>query len=168
MDNMEIVLRNWMDSDIENLIQLCTHTDRTYLSGVPFPYRERDARWYVRFCSEHEGKTGIFRAIVADGKTVGSISINRLNSLLAKDAQLGFYLLPEYENMGIMTRATHMICHMAFHTLDIARITAPIISNNVASRRVVEKNSFELEGTLRNAVWKNDRSYDLSIYGKLR
>lgn len=39
---------------------------------------------------------------------------------------------------------------------------------NTASRRVLEKNGFQPEGRMKNAVTKGSALYDLCIYGKCR
>lgn len=67
-----------------------------------------------------------------------------------------------------MTEAVRQVCALAFSTLDLLRITALVYSPNTASRRVLEKNGFLLEGVMKNAVVKGDMVYDLCIYGKLR
>ena len=43
--------------------------------------------------------------------------------------------------------------------LDILRITGRVYEPNKASRRVLEKNGFELEGLLKQAVDKNGNIY---------
>lgn len=165
---MDLVLRTWTDADVPVLVDLVNRIDHTYLGGLPSPFGEKEALWYINRCRSNERKNGIFRAIVVDGTTCGVISISRLFDLLMKDAQFGGYLLPEFCNRGIMTRALHMMCHMAFLYLDIERISAPIMGENWASRRVVVKNGFKLEGNLKHAIWKDERYHDLVIYSKLR
>jgi len=39
---------------------------------------------------------------------------------------------------------------------------------NIASRRVLEKNDFILEGVMKNAVVKNNNIYNLCVYGMLK
>lgn len=57
---------------------------------------------------------------------------------------------------------------IAFDELDLIRISALVYSPNVASQRVLEKNDFECEGRLRNAIYKNGNVYDAYIYGKIK
>ena len=52
--------------------------------------------------------------------------------------------------------------------LDIIRITGLVYAPNVASQRVLEKNSFIREGTQKSAVYKNGQIYDLFLYAKLK
>lgn len=66
-----------------------------------------------------------------------------------------------------MTEAARQICRLAFEALDIIRITGLVYEPNIASRRVLEKNGFTLEGIMKNAVVKDGNVYDLCVYGKL-
>lgn len=66
-----------------------------------------------------------------------------------------------------MTQAAKQICEIAFADLDIIRITGLVYEPNIASRRVLEKNGFVLEGIMKNAVVKGEDIYNLCVYGKL-
>lgn len=63
--------------------------------------------------------------------------------------------------------AVKKICEIAFQELDVIRIAGRVYEPNIASRKVLEKNDFSLEGVLRNAVFKNGEIYNLCMYGKL-
>ena len=99
---------------------------------------------------------------------MGNISVERKADVYAIDGELGYLLLTEYWNRGIMTRAVEEICQIAFDKLELIRITANVYEPNIASARVLEKNGFILEGRMRKAVKKADRIYDVCIYGKVR
>ena len=75
---MNIILKQWTIEDKVELIALCNAVDRTYLSDrLPYPYSDADADWWIEMVELNEGKTGVFRAIVVDGRIVGSISVER-------------------------------------------------------------------------------------------
>ena len=67
-----------------------------------------------------------------------------------------------------MTESVRQICELAFQELDIIRITGLVYEPNLASRTVLEKNGFLLEGVMKNAVIKNTNIFDLCIYGKIK
>jgi len=73
-----------------------------------------------------------------------------------------------FRSKGIMTEAVRQICKISFSELDIIRITGLVYAPNIASRKVLEKNDFVQEGLQRNAVFKDDKVYDLCVYGKLK
>ena len=117
--------------------------------------------------SEHDGKDGVFRAIMVDGIVVGNISVEQKSDVYCKDGELGYLLLTDYWSKGIMTEAVRKICEIAFAELDIIRITGLVYAPNVASQRVLEKNGFMREGIQKNAVFKDRQIYDLFLYAKL-
>lgn len=154
--------------DKEHLITVCNSVDRTYLANrLPFPYTEDSAAWWLNMVGEHEGNDGIFRAIMADGEIVGNISVEQKSDVYGKDAEIGYFLNTEKWSNGIMTEAVKQICDIAFKELDIIRITGLVYEPNTASRRVLEKNGFVLEGVMKNAVVKDGRIYHLCVYGLL-
>lgn len=166
---MDIQLKKWSFDLKESLISLCNAVNREYLANrLPFPYTDADADWWLNMVAEHDGKAGIFRAIVADGRVVGNISVEQKSDVYGKDAEIGYLLYTEEWSKGIMTAAVRGICDLAFAELDIIRITGLVYEPNTASRRVLEKNGFVLEGLMKNAVVKDNNIYNLCIYGKIK
>ena len=166
---MKVELRDWTSAFKQDLINICNSVDRSFLANrLPYPYTEESADWWLGMVSEHDGKDGVFRAVLADGKIVGNITVEQKSDVYCKDGEIGYLLLTEYWSKGIMTEAVCQICDVAFSELDIVRITGLVYAPNVASQRVLEKNGFVREGLQRNAVYKNGQIYDLVLYGKLK
>ena len=120
----------------------------------------------IGMAEKQQGKDGIFRAILADGKIVGNISVERKADVYRRDGEIGYMLKEEYYSRGIMTEAVRQICLLAYKELDLIRITGLVYEPNIPSRKVLEKNGFVLEGVMKKAVTKGDKVYDLCIYGK--
>ena len=71
---MKVELKKWSLDDKKQLMDICNSVEREYLSDrLPYPYTEECADWWLNMVLEHDGKDGVFRAIVADGKIVGNI-----------------------------------------------------------------------------------------------
>ena len=163
---MKIELRRWTLNDGKELVTLCNAVDRSFLSDrLPNPYTIKDAEDWLGRLSQNEAVLGIYRAIVADERVVGSISIERKEDVFQIDSEIGFMLYADYCNKGIMTEAVRQMCTIAFRDLPIERITANIFLPNTASMQVLRKNGFVHEATLRNAVIKNNEIYNLCIFG---
>ena len=159
---LELELKQWALSDAKELTNLCNAVDRHYLSDrLPNPYTEKDAEEWLKMVSENEAITGIYWAIVCDGKLIGSISVEKKDD----DAEIGYMILNGYSNKGIGTEAVRQICSIAFNVLSLKQITANVFQPNIASIRVLQKNGFKHKGTLPNAVVKDGNDYDLLIYG---
>jgi len=77
-----------------------------------------------------------------------------------RQADIGYWLGVPYWNNGYMTEAVRLICHLCFKYLNSARIYATVFTGNTGSRRVLEKNGFSLDGTLRQHVFKRGQFLD--------
>ena len=165
---MKIELKKWNIEDSKSLVELCNSIDRRYLSNrIPSPYEESDALSWISKVRQIDGTEGVFRAITADGKIVGSISVECRPDIFNIDAEIGYMILPEYCSKGIATEAVAEICGTAFFELPIRRISAMVFADNIASAKVLHKNGFELEGTMRRAAIKDNKIYDLLLFGRL-
>ena len=166
---MKIELVKWDLQHKAELCRLCNGVDRSYLSDrIPYPYTEKNAEWWIGMTLEQEGKSGVFRAILVDGIYAGTISVERKADVYCRDAEIGYYLLETFSGNGVMTEAVRQICEEAFSAFPLLRITGLVYAPNMASRRVLEKNGFLLEGIMKQAVWKQGQVYDLLVYGKLK
>jgi len=77
-----------------------------------------------------------------------------------RQADIGYWLGVPYWNKGYMTEALRLVCHLSFVHLDAVRAYATVFTRNDASRRVLEKNGFSLDGTLRSHVFKRGEFVD--------
>ena len=154
-------LRHWTLSDAMELTNLCNAVDRRFLSDrLPYPYTEKDAEEWLKMVTNNDAITGIYRAIVYDGKLIGSISVEKKDD----DAEIGYMLHNDYSNKGIGTEAVKQICSIAFKVLSLEQITANVFQPNIASIRVLQKNDFKYKVTIPNAIIKDGNVYDLLIY----
>ena len=161
MKHLKLELRHWIQADAMELTSLCNAVDRRFLSDrLPNPYTEKDAEEWLKMVTDNDTITGIYRAIVYDGKLIGSISVEKKDD----DAEIGYMLLNEYSNKGIGTEAVRQVCSIAFKILSLEQITANVFQPNIASIRVLLKNGFKYKGALPNAVIKDGYVYDLLIY----
>lgn len=166
---LKIELIQWTWELRDELIRICNDADRRMLSdGIPHPYTSNDADSWLKHVSEREGKDGIYRAILIDGSVAGTASISRRDGLHRIDSDVGYFLLEPYWSKGIMTVVVGEMCKLAFDTMDIERISGLTFAENIASRRVLEKNGFLFEGIHRRAIIKDGTIHDQADYGRLR
>jgi len=162
---MIITLHTWTPADKPALMALCNAVDRTYLSDrLPYPYTEADADWWLGMVAENDGKEGVWRAIVADGQIVGSISVERIADKSHAVGSIGYMILTPFWSQGIGTEAVRQICEIAFRELALERIIGEVFPENLASARVLEKNGFRLEETKAGAVVKGGKAMDVRVY----
>ena len=166
---MEVSLLKWESALRADLVRICNQVDRRYLSDrMPFPYTESDADSWLAMIAKHDGTDGLFRAVAVDGEIVGTISFEPGADVYRRSGDLGYFLLEKYCSQGIMSAVVSQFCPLVFSLPDVERITAYVYAPNLASRRVLEKNGFSYEGTMKRAVYKDGRFFDQDVFGLLR
>lgn len=131
----------------------------------PHPYTEEDARQFIEYARSAEMES-VF-AIEVDGEAAGAVGIMFQQDVYSQSGELGYWLGEEYWGRGIVSQAVKAMVQHAFGDLRLRRVYARIFSNNIASRRVLEKAGFQFEGMARQAVVKNDKVLDVFHYAIL-
>lgn len=164
------LLRPWRETDAASVAQYAAdaRVAANLRDVFPHPYALADAEAFIRMCMANEGAGQLYRAIVVDGQAAGGISVCVGSDVYRRSAELGYWLGVPFWGRGIMTGAVGELCREAFRRFDIVRIHAEPYARNAASRRVLEKAGFTLEGTLRRSVYKNGKVLDSCIYSLLR
>lgn len=167
---MNFTLRPWREEDAASLAQAANDpaVAANLRDSFPCPYTLADAQWFIGDCIARHGQGRLVYAIAVGGRPVGCISVQVQSDVYRKSAELGYWLAQPYWGQGLMTRAVHQICQEAFGRFDIVRIYAEPFAHNQASRRVLEKTGFVLEGVMRDGVVKNDRIFSYCVYSLLR
>lgn len=136
---------------------------------IPYPYRMRDAREWVRKCrtaNHARKKTDVNFAIEIDGGVAGGIGLSHI--VPRHKAEIGYWLGEEYWGKGIMTEAAKRVTRFGFKNLRLKRIYAGVFPRNRASMRVLEKAGYEREGILRKQARKKARFINEVLYAIVR
>jgi RimJ/RimL family protein N-acetyltransferase/N-acetylglutamate synthase-like GNAT family acetyltransferase len=78
---------------------------------------------------------------------------------------LGYLIAEKYHNQGIATRAVTLILEKAFEQGKLRKVKAMTAVSNVASYRVLQKNGFAFEGSLREELLIAGRPQDAYLWG---
>lgn len=105
------------------------------------------------------------------GNLVGAVNLNQIIREPFQSCLLGYKMDSQCTGKGLMTEAVSKIASIAFDGCGLHRIEASVIPRNQASRRVLLKNGFSLEGFspryLRiNGRWEDHERYAL-LNGKI-
>lgn len=167
---MKFSLRKWRITDAPALAE-AANDHRIYQNlrdALPNPYTLADARDYIESCLVSSDALRLFRAIVVDGRAVGSIGVFVGTDVYCKTAELGYWLAAPLWGQGITTGAVEQICREAFETMGIVRIFAEPFARNIGSRRVLEKNGFVLEGVMKKGAYKEGEYLDWCMYALVK
>lgn len=100
------------------------------------------------------------------GRLIGNCGL-RQTAATAREADIGYELVPEQWGHGYATEAARAMVQFGFAQLKVHRIWAWCIAENAASARVLEKLGMTLEGRLRDKEYFKDRWWDTLLYAIL-
>lgn len=83
-------------------------------------------------------------------------------------AEVGFLFAPQAQGKGYGQESLAALCNYAFNHGGIRRLVATVTAGNLASRRLLEKTGFVLEGELREAWWLAGAWHNDWLFGLLR
>lgn len=106
-------------------------------------------------------------AIVYDEHVIGSINI--VTNKKHCTGEIAYCLTKKYWRKGIMSDAIKLLVNYYFDNYNLVRISAEVITKNIASKKLLEKCGFELEGISRKKYFcKTDEHEDVYIYAIVR
>ena len=99
-----------------------------------------------------------------DGTKIGGITYYPRGKLL----EIGYALIPSERGKGYCTEAVKIMVDYLFLSKEIVRVQAYVNPRNVASQKVLEKNGFKKEGTIRKSFFLRGEWRDCLLYSILR
>ncbi len=162
------ILRKWKPSDLDDLVENANNynVSSTMRDAFPHPYTVEDGKEWIAFAGNEEW--GHNFAITIDNKAIGGIGLIIGKDIEQKSSEVGYWLGEDRWGKGIASSALKGIVKFAFNDLKLERVFAVSFENNIASRRVLEKNNFVLEGILRNSVVKSGKIHNQALYAIIR
>ena len=120
-------------------------TNREFLA--PFE-PDRDERFYTAEGQRQRIESGEQLAFaILDGRRIaGTVALSNITRGPFQSANLGYWVTRDANNRGLATTAVAEVIELAFGDLGLHRLEAGTQVDNIASRRVLEKNGFELIG----------------------
>jgi len=130
----------------------------------PHPYHLADAENYIGRVASVDPPLSL--AIVVEDRAVGAVGF-QLTDVNRRSAEIGYWLGAAYWGRGIATEAVTFVTNWAFDAHGLLRIFAQPFATNLASRRVLEKAGYQLEGTMRRSALKEGEVRDQCLYARL-
>ena len=137
---------------------------------IPWPHTISDAESYLAVVlgqriSHERDYTFVIRE--GSGVLVGGLGFSGAHLDTSHVAELSFWLARTHRGQGLGSRVVAAACELAERQYRMTRLSARVFKWNTPSQRVLEKNGFTLEGTLRKAVAKDGILHDEKIYARL-
>lgn len=103
-----------------------------------------------------------------DAQLVGAITLDNIRRGPAQAGTLGYWVGAPYARQGYMREAIGAVVHYAFTLMDLSRIEAACLPENVASRGVLERAGFKYEGVAQSYLQIAGRWRTHVLYANLR
>lgn len=165
-----LILRPPVPEDAEDMLVFRGDPVVQKYNSVPLAHVD-DARGYIEkwLLECKSGKRKIWGiTLKGDGTMIGMVG---LGSWIKHDrrADVGYDLAQAYWGRGIGTEAVRAAVGFGFEHMNLNRIEAGTVADNIASVRLLEKLGFTREGTLREYSLEEDGSFhDEANYGILK
>jgi len=137
--------------------------------GVAYESLEATQRQMDWFEEIHAAGTGVWWGICEPGPGAPLIGACGLNDIKAEHArgELGYWLLPGHWGRGVATECVGAMLEHAFGAMRLHRVGADVDVDNQASRRLLDRLGFRLEGLRRGYERKDGAHIDLMYYARL-
>jgi ribosomal-protein-alanine N-acetyltransferase len=151
LQDEQILLRPLAEADVSTVAEACQDRDiQRWLSALPFPYGEEDARTFIQSATDARAITD-----AATGELLGCIGWDEVDQ---GNLQIGYWVKREARGRGVATRALSLLARWALEERGSPRAQLLAEPGNVASCRVAEKAGFRREGLLRSYLdFKGER-----------
>ena len=138
-------------------------------SADHFSRRAFRNRVYWAWRAREEGRALALFLIRREGsRLVGAITLDNIRRGPSQSAQVGYWIGQDYARQGLMTEALAAVVHHAFTVLDLSRIEAACLPENVASRALLERSGFKYEGVAQSYLQIGGRWRNHVLYANLR
>ncbi len=103
-----------------------------------------------------------------DRRLLGAITLDNVRFGPARAGTIGYWIGEEFARQGYMREAIGLVMDYAFEQLDLSRIEAACLPENVASRGLLEGAGFKYEGVAQSFLQINGRWRTHVLYANLR
>lgn len=170
LETERLVLRKIKLDDADDMYEYASNPDVTrYLTWSP----HNDKAYTFEYISYLQGR---YRAgdyfdwavtLKSTDKMIGTCGFTKFD-YYNDSAEIGYALNPKYHGAGIATEAVARVIEFGFKNLNLNRLECRYMVENVASRRVMEKNGMVFEGVRRQGVLVKGLYRDIGICAILK
>lgn len=114
------------------------------------------------------GAMPLFLARRQDGRLLGAITLDNIRRGPSQAGTLGYWIGEKYARQGYMREAINAVVHHAFTQLDLSRVEAACLPENIASRGALERCGFKYEGVAQSYLQIDGRWRNHVLYANLR
>lgn len=168
IDEYQIVIRPWEDSDAESLAKHANNINiwKGLRDVFPHPYSVDDASQYINRVKSDDPNT--HRAITINGEACGAISLLPKDDVYRQNVEIGYWLSEEFWGKGITTEAVRLMIERAFEDPNVQRVYSAVFSSNQASAKVLFNAGMKREAIIAGSIVKDGHIQDEWLFSMQR
>jgi RimJ/RimL family protein N-acetyltransferase len=160
-----IQLRALEPDDLDRIYEW--HNDRSLyeMLGGPFRFVSREAvqAWLSRKTAFLSDEINLAICIKESDKHIGNLYLHQIHWII-RSARLEIFIGDHGErSKGYGQSAIRQLLTYAFEDLGLKKVYLDVLSDNLAAIHIYEKLGFEIEGRLRNQVFKQGAWKDMML-----
>lgn len=171
-ETKRLILRKPGLSDWKDVVEGCKELDVTrYLAVVSHPYREEDAKWFIKECQKKWRKKKqvdypFFIELKSEKKVIRVIEILNYN-WQHKICEIGSWINKKYWRKGYITEAKIAVNEFAFNKLKVRKMETSVYEKDKAPNATQKSMGYKYEGTrLKHHIAKSiGKIHDEHMYG---
>ncbi len=172
LESEELVLKKIEHDDIEMFFELCS-------DDILFEYKPGKAKKNIKsvdnmidhYERDFNKKKIIFLGIYLKSEEMKLIGLGEIFDFdkNASVVTFGYTINRNYWGKGYATKYTKLVLDYLINTINVNRVQAFVMPDNVKSHNVLKKCGFVKEGTIRQGyIWKDKGVVDLSLFSVIK
>lgn len=166
-----ILLRTFEPEDADNLFSAINKSRQhlnPWLSWVSITTKPEHSLEFIQKARvQLHSQEALALGIFYDGAIIGGVGMHNKDHATNR-ADIGYWICPEYEGKGIVTRAVSALVDYLFSKVGLNKIEIRYITANKRSATIARRMGFRIEGIIRKSFMSNGNAEDLVIAGLLK
>lgn len=170
LETDRLVLRRMAKTDADDMYEYARRSDTTrYLTWNPHPDRKYSYQYLVYLQQKYkQGEFHDWAVTLRDsGKMIGTCGFTRFD-FPNESAEVGYVINPDFWGKGYAPEALRRVIRFGFDYLELHRIEAKYMEDNIASCHVMEKCGMTFEGVHRESLFVKSEFVSVGVCSILR
>jgi len=169
IDGSLVYLRPFCQDDLEAWYQWFNCPDLTeHMNKGIFPNTRMQQEEHYKSLTKSNNDLQLAIILKKDDSLIGTVDIHNIDWVHRRGDVSIFVANKQNWGEGIATEAISLIAGHAFDKMNLRKLTAGMVANNIGSKRCFEKNGFVVEGKIRESYFLNGTYVDEYRLGLLR
>ena len=161
----EISLRALNENDSIKILEWVNKPELKKMTGTVYPISELEHKNWFENKVTHNNEKIFGIELNSEKKLIGIVGLKNIN-YINSNAELYIYIGDNsYIGKGLGRDSLTTIVKFSFEEMNLHKIYLEVFSYNENAKLLYEKVGFEIEGILKESLFKNGRYYDKILMG---